>query len=152
MEIKKSIFLASCYQFVKNPNYPNATKEDKINHLQYLFSNLGLSVKVTDCIERKNAIIYKISPFFSTSLEQIYKKLENIRMHMKSSDILLNTSYQDGDMELIHLHEKIESTNINQVLNDVRNPIFLLLLREKIKIPYIVGYDYHDTLKIIDLQ
>ncbi len=152
VEINKIIFLAPCYQFVKNPNYPNATKEDKINYLQYLFSNLGLSVKVTNCIERKNAIIYKISPFFSTSSEQIYKKLENIRMHMKSSDILLNTSYQDGDMELIYLHEKVESTNIEEVLDDIKNPISSILQKEKIKIPYIVGYDYHDTLKIIDLQ
>ena len=120
--------------------------------MQYLFSNLGLSVKVTNCIERKNAIIYKISPFFSTSSEQIYKKLENIRMHMKSSDILLNTSYQDGDMELIYLHEKVESTNIEEVLDDIKNPISSILQKEKIKIPYIVGYDYHDTLKIIDLQ
>lgn len=150
-EINELIFNYS-YQFINQSNKLFATKEDKINYLQYVFSNLGLSVKVTDCIERKNAIIYKISPFFSTSSEQIYKKLEDIRMHMKSSDILLNTAYQDGDMELIHLHEKVESTNIKEVLDDIKNPIPFILQKEKIKIPYIVGYDYHDTLKIIDLQ
>ncbi len=125
-EISELIFNHS-HQFVKQPNKLNATKEDKMNYLKYLFLNLGLYVKVTDCMEKKNAVIYKISPFFATPVDQIYKKSEDIRMRMKSRDILLDTSYPDGDIELIHLHNKIESVNLEEILNDIKNPISSIL-------------------------
>ncbi len=152
LEMNSLIFTNYSYQFVKQPDKLNDTKEDRVNYLKYLFLNLELHIKVTDYIEKKNAIIYKISPIFGTSQKQINNKLDDIRMRMKSEDITLDACYKDAGLELIHLHDKIEIVNIEEVLNNKENPISNILKKEKIKIPYIVGYDYHDNLKILDLH